>query len=198
MVEKRNTPYIWVSWLAEIMSGDLTCHWKVWFKTHNKLTKKQPSDFDSVEWKINHTKKLTEVKDRLIKNNYVPKVERYIEYRIPNSNAIVQGRIDCVIENDDSITIYECKTGRERDSDQAQVLLYMYILSKTNPSKKQIKGIISYNDKEVEISNLPSNFEENFNYFVNILISTNYPVKNPGNDCRFCDITKEDCPERVD
>ncbi len=194
MAEKRNSPYIWVSWLAEIMSGDLSCHWKVWFKTHNKLTKKQSSDFDSVAWKINHTKKLTEVKDRLIKNNQNPKLEKYIEYKIPNSNAIIQGRIDCAIETEDTITIYECKTGKERDSDQAQVMLYMYILSKN--SKKQIKGIISYNDKEIEII-LPENFEENFNFFVNKLISIECPIKNPGNDCRFCDITKEDCPERI-
>ena len=197
MAEKRNSPYIWVSWLAEIMSGDLTCHWKVWFKTNNKLTKKQPSDFDLTSWTINHTKKLTQVKEDLIKNKKAPIIEQTIKYNIPNSDAVICGKPDCIVENENTILVYDCKTGKERESDKIQVMLYMYILSKKFTTK-QIKGLISYNDREVEISNLPENFEENFNYFVNILISKDFPLKNPGMDCRFCDITKEDCPERVD
>ena len=197
MAEKRDSPYIWVTWLAKIMSGDITCQWQGWFLTQNKLTKKQPNNFDLADWKINHTKMLTELKEKLIKDKYMPILEKPIKYNIPNSDAVICGKPDCVIENKDTVIVYDCKTGKERDSDQVQIKLYMYLLSKGEFSEKKIKGVVLYKDKEIEIKDLPENFEENFNFFVERLISAEPSTKNPGGDCRFCDIIKDDCPERV-
>lgn len=196
MAEERNSPYIWVTWLAKIMSGDTTCHWQGWFRTKNKLTEKQPSDFDLIGWTIEHTRMLTELKEKLIKENHKPIIEEFVKYEIPNSDAVICGKPDCVVETKDNIVIYDCKTGNEKDSDKVQVMLYMYILSKGEFGGKQIKGIIIYKDNKIEIS-LPENFEENFNFFVDRLISEESPVKNPGDDCKFCDITGNDCLERV-
>ena len=47
MANPRKSPYIWVTWLAKVMSGDVTCHWQSWFQSHNQLTEKQSGDFDS-------------------------------------------------------------------------------------------------------------------------------------------------------
>jgi len=58
MVNPRKSPYIYVKWLADIMSGAVTCHWQSWFQSHNQLTEKQPSDFDLTGWIIDHTKML--------------------------------------------------------------------------------------------------------------------------------------------
>ena len=65
MANPRKSPYIWVTWLAKVMSGDATCHWQGWFQSHNQLTEKQSGDFDSAGWVISHTKMLTELKDSL-------------------------------------------------------------------------------------------------------------------------------------
>jgi len=76
-------------------------------------------------------------------------------------------------------------------------MLYMYLLSKNEFYGKQSRGIVIYKDKKIEISDLPENFEDNFNFFVDLLCSPEPPTKNPGADCKFCPITKNDCPERV-
>lgn len=198
MANPRKSPYIWIKWLASIMSGEVTCHYQGWFQSQNQLTEKQPSDFDLTGWIINHTKMLTELKDKLIDEGNIPLIEQSINLKVPNSNIEIAGKPDCVVESEDNVVIYDCKTGKERVSDQVQVMLYMYLLSKDKFSGKQIKGVVMYKDKEIEISNLPENFEENFNFFVKILSSPKPPMKNPGDNCRFCSITKNDCPERVD
>ena len=169
-----------------------------WFQSQNKLTKEQPSDFDLTGWSINHTRMLTELELQLIKHGHNPIKEKSINYKIPNSNATVAGKSDCFIEKENEVVVYDCKTGKERLSHQVQVMLYMYILSKGKFSKKQITGLVMYKDKTIEIPYLPKDFEENVNFFINVLASQDPPAKNPGDDCRFCKITKEDCPERVD
>jgi len=196
MANQRESPFIWVSWLSKVMAGEVSCHWQTWFQTHNQLTEKQPSDFNLANWKIKHTKLLTELKEKLIEEKMSPLIEREIRYQIPESNTTIKGKIDCKIEKDDEIIVYDCKTGNERTSDQTQVMIYMYLLSKKED--KKIKGKVIYNEREIEINELPKDFEEDFNYFINILASENSPVKNPGSDCKFCDITKQDCPERED
>ena len=197
MAKSREAPYIWVTWLSKVMSGDTTCHWQSWFRSQNQLTEEQPSDFDLAGWVMNHTRMLTEFEKESIKQGYSTIKEKPIKYKVPNSNIIISGKLDCVIEKNE-IIVYDCKTGKERLSDQVQVMIYMYLLSNTEPSKKQIKGVVMYKDKKIEIPYLPKDFEENFNFFVDILSSQTPPTKNPGNSCRFCKITKNDCPERVD
>ena len=197
MAKERDSPYIWVTWLAKIMSGDVSCHWQGWFPSHNQLTEKETSDFDMAGWSIDHTKMLTELKEKLTEEGYNPIIEYPIKYKIPGSHIEIAGKSDCIIEEKDKIIIYDCKTGKESAVHQVQVMLYIYLLSKSKFSKKQIRGIIKYKDKEIEISQLSENFEESFNFFINILSSVKPPTKNPGDDCRFCNITKNDCPERM-
>jgi len=198
MANPRKSPYIWVTWLAKVMSGDTTCHWHGWFRSQNQLTEEQSSDFDSAGWLMNHTKLLTELKDRLIEEGHTPVIEQSINFKIPNSKVEIAGKSDCIIEKEDEVIIYDCKTGKESPTHQVQVMLYMYLLSKSKFSKKQITGVVMYKDKEIEIPNLSEDFEENFKFFVNILSSPKPPMKNPGSSCRFCSITENDCPERVD
>ena len=197
MANPRDSPYIWVTWLSKIMSSDVTCHWQSWFQSQNQLTEKQSSGSGLTGWAMKHTKMLTELKERLIEEGYTPFIEQSFHHKISNSDIVIAGKTDCVIEKEDKVTVYDCKTGNERTSDQVQVMLYMYLLSKGKFSKKQITGVVMYKDKEVEIPNLPEDFEENFNFFVNILSLPKPPTKNPGDDCRFCNLTKNDCPERI-
>ena len=198
MAKLRKSPYIWATWLAKVMTGEITCQLQSWFQTQNQLTEKQPSDFDLMGWKINHTKMLTELKEKLIGEKYKPIIEQGIRYKFPNSNIIISGKPDCITEKENEVTIYDCKTGNKKSSDQVQVMIYMYLLSKNESHKKQSRGIVMYKDKKIEIPKLPEDFEENFNFFVGILSSPKPPTKNPGADCRFCSITKNDCPKRVD
>ena len=197
MAEERESPYVWVTWLAKVMSGDISCQWQSWFRSHYKLIEEHPSYFDSAEWNMNHTKLLTELKEKLVKEKCRPEIEKRINYYVPNSGAVISGKADCIVVNKDTVIVYDCKTGKEKGCDQVQVMLYMYLLSVGEFSGKQIKGVLIYNDKEIEIPNLSENFVENFNFFIERLISSEPLMKNPGDDCKYCKIAKSDCLERV-
>jgi len=36
MTQKRDYPYLWVTWLPDIMLGSKVCQWCVWFKSNYK------------------------------------------------------------------------------------------------------------------------------------------------------------------
>ena len=50
----------------------------------------------------------------------------------------------------------------------------------------------------MEITKIPESFATNFEFFVGLLSSEESMHKEPGWDCKYCPITKNDCEERVD
>ena len=198
MAIPRSDPYMWVTWLSKIMSGQTACQWQGWFQTHNKLTERHPQSFDLTGWKINHTRMLTELVQKMTAQGLEPRVEFPITIAV--GEATLGGKIDCVAVENSTACIYDCKTGTPRDSDQVQVMIYMHALSQIRKFENTpIQGIVLYRDHEdVEIPELPGSFVSNFDYFVSLLSEDTPPIKVPGQDCRFCSIAKSDCPERVD
>jgi len=122
-----------------------------------------------------------------------------LEYPIEGGGAKIKGKADCVVEENNTISIYDCKTGKDRMSDQAQVMLYMYIMSRDPKfERKEIKGVVAYHNHEIEIPKLPETFESNLIYFFDSLCKDDALPKAPGDSCKFCDITKADCAERIE
>ena len=63
-VKRRGNPYIWVSWLTKLLSGESQCVWSAWFRANHTYTK-APSDFDAGAWQIDHAAMLrTERKEQ--------------------------------------------------------------------------------------------------------------------------------------
>lgn len=194
----RSDPYMWVTWLSKIMSGQTACQWQGWFQTHNQLTERHPQSFDLTGWKINHTRMLTEFVKKMTARGLEPLVE--FPFTLAVGGATLGGKVDCVVVEDSTARVYDCKTGTPRDSDQVQVMIYMHALSQISEFEKiPIEGIVLYKDHEdVEIPKLPDSFVSNFDFFVSLLSAETPAIKVPGHDCRFCSIAKSDCPERVD
>ena len=71
----RSDPYMWVTWLSKIMSGQTACQWQGWFQTHNQLKERHPQSFDLTGWKINHTRMLTEFVQKMTERGLEPRVE---------------------------------------------------------------------------------------------------------------------------
>ena len=56
MAQRRSRgPYIWATTLAKLLTGENSCEWAAWFKAHYQNWQKQPSDFDSTGWMLQHT-----------------------------------------------------------------------------------------------------------------------------------------------
>lgn len=199
MAIPRGKPYIWATWLSRVMTGHVSCQWRYWFLAWHKLIQEQAATFDSVGWQIRHTRLLTEVRQELTAAGVRTNTEAAFQCRVPGCDVLINGKIDCLAVDGRIVTVYDCKTGKPRSSDRAQVMIYMYALS-TYPrfAESLIRGMVVYQDRRDEIPCLPEDFADQLAYFSGLLVSDGPPVKEPGRDCRLCKITSDDCPERWD
>jgi RecB family exonuclease len=203
MAIKRDAPYIWVTWITKIIAGEENCIWKGWFRAHNKYDKK-PSDFNLAEWTVNHNNMLRQRVESLKNDGFDVYVEGQNDFKIKGSTgATLAGKADIVAIKDDGALIIDCKTGQERHSDKMQVLIYMLILPKTHRAVqgKKIIGEIQYNSASISIdaNDVSEDFKKTFRECMQQISDETAPEKVPSySECSFCDITKDDCPDRID
>ncbi len=204
MAIKRDNVFVWITWLVKVMAGEQSCEWASWFKAHHENYDKAPRDFDSAKWKIDHTRKLRELRiERQKKGERVfLEGENQIRYNAPHGVTVV-GRPDLITIKDDSPTIYDVKTGQQKASDQIQVMIYMHFLPLTIEAYRGKKpaGCVDYNETRLKIPRdvVDAKFIDDFTYFLDVIGSDEPATKVPSrNECRFCDIAKTECPERVE
>ena len=95
----------------------------------------------------------------------------------------------------DDVLIVDIKTGQDRPSHTAQLVIYMYALPKAMPEYRDAKfsGEIVYNDHTHRV---PKGFIQNLGSLIRRIAAPEPPVRVPSaHECRFCDITLEDCTE---
>lgn len=206
MTKPRDGLYVWVTWLSKLMAGEVGCQWAPWFRTHHTNYARAPSDFQLAIWTMEHTELLDELsKERsgLGESTYREEQNRFRVRR--STGLVVAGKPDLIaIDKDGHCTVYDCKTGKPRQSDIIQVMLYMMLLPYASPlyKGKNLSGCVVY--KTGTRSGIPAKaidqaFIETITHFINILESSNPPKPTPHlNECRFCDITDQDCSERVE
>jgi len=199
----REAPYIWVTSLAKAMSGEASCLWAPWFKAHHQDTEKVPSDFNTAKWMLEHTSLLTDTRESMDVDGAAVTVEGQNHFHYERNGTILAGKADIVVRKGSEALVIDCKTGQERASHQVQVLIYMHVLPKCIPELAgyTMSGRLVYPHHQVPIpaSSVSEKFLASFERFMDILSSTKPAHKAPSfYECRFCDITKSDCPQRVE
>ena len=116
---------------------------------------------------------------------------------------MLAGRPDLVTVDGNSVRVFDCKTGQQRASDVVQVQIYLHCLKATIPlyQSRAVEGVLVYRDHVVGVPGytVDSAFVENLHHFLDVLDTDLPPLKMPSySECRFCDIAKEACPERVE
>jgi len=225
MATKRDGVFVWVTWLAKVMAGEQNCEWASWFKAHYENYHKAPSDFDTAKWNIEHTRQLRQL--RLERSKLGERVflegENAIRLTLP-SGLVVAGKPDLITlpagqsaatpgGNGLMIdhyplgvgqpTIYDVKTGRERCSDRIQAMLYMHLLPQALPAYAGTRpaGCVVYNGSRVDIppEAVDQKFIGAFEFFLAVIAGPEPAWKVPSrNECRFCDIARTECPERIE
>jgi len=209
MKQKRDKPFVWATWLTKLVTGEQQCEYAPWLKAHYKLDK-APSNFNSRQWNIDHTQLLRVRRDELESKGYKIKLEDQNSFKVyfPNG-ATLSGKADIVslVFNPDGVIIDgiidDCKTGKPKDSDQVQVMLYMLFLPTCIKEYAGVKfrGHVVYKDHNIPIewAEIDSNFKELIDNLVKRLVAKEPCRKVPSyNECRWCDVLKADCPERME
>jgi hypothetical protein len=203
MLKKRKPPYVWVTWLSKVMAGEQACVWASWFKAHYQGFDKVESDFDLARWNLEHTRLLLRTRAQLAKPGAAISIEGENAFRHDYKNGIVlAGKPDLVVIEGKDALIIDCKTGKPRVSDRIQVQIYMHLLPKCFPelTRCTVRGRVVYGHRAIDInpSSVDDSFVEHLDFFVNLVASKKPPFKAPSHgECRFCEITKADCVERV-
>jgi len=189
------------------MAGDVKCTWAVWFKTHYQGYAKAPSDFQLAQWQAEHTQLVSElVTERRALSESV-RVEDQNNFRVKATRGglILAGQPDVIgLDDDGDVVIYDAKTGSKRQRDLLQVMLYMRCVPIASAlyKGKTPRGCAVYKDgyrSDIPATAVDSAFKQNVTYFLTVLESGTPPHRVPSpQECRYCEITAADCPERIE
>lgn len=202
--EPKPFPSIWVTWLARLMADEIQCHWAIWFRTHYKY-EKLISSFDSAKWNANHQALLRSRVRDLEAEGYTVYLEGENWFEITGKSfpVKVSGKPDIVVIGSDGGFVEDCKTGRRKNSDFYQVLIYLLLLPISHPQYRglSLAGRLVYSTEVIEIESdqINEEFKAQFREAIALLSSATPSRKVPSyQECRYCDISAQYCSERVD
>ena len=203
MPQRREHPYIWATWLPRLLTGENSCEWAIWFKAHYQDWTRQPSDFDQAKWVLDHTALVNERISNWTVSGYDVDVEAQNRFELRGRTATLAGRPDIIARREDAAVVVDAKTGNESPSHTVQVMIYLYAVPKAlrRYRNAKLRGQVTYRDHTVRIpaEAVDEAFIQNLGALIRRLSADEPARRVPSpQECRFCDITAEDCPVRVD
>jgi PD-(D/E)XK nuclease superfamily len=204
LYEPKQFPSVWVTWLAKLMTDEIQCPWSVWFRAHYKY-EKLSRDFDSAQWSTNHRTLLNDRISQLQAEGWSVYVEGENWFEVMGRQYVIKiaGKPDIIAFRDEQIWVEDCKTGRKKNSDLYQELLYILLLPLSHPKCRgmRLQGRLVYPDEAINISSdqVNEDFKTQFREAIALLSNTTPVRKVPSfQECRYCDISAQYCAERVD
>jgi hypothetical protein len=199
---ERSNPFIWVSWISKLMAGEKQCEWASWFRSHY-IWDKLPSGLDLAKWTADHAELLRTRRAALEAQGFTVYAEDQNSFTLMGKTGIeVSGKPDLVAIKGPEAYVEDCKTGTPRHSDHFQVLVYMLALPHVEGPWKglRIEGRLVYGDTVVDVpsSKIDPDLKELFRKTVLTIGGPEPARKVPSwGECRYCDISRADCPERI-
>ena len=203
MAQRRESPYIWATWLAKLLAGENSCEWASWFRSHYQDWAKPPTDFDQAQWMLEHTALVNQARESREKLGYTVYTEAQNAFRLRGRFATLAGKPDLIAVKGQDVVIIDAKTGKPGPAHSAQVMIYQYAVPKALDRYRgmEFRGHVIYPDANVQIpaSGIDGKFVERLGALIRRLAAETPARKVPSTqECRWCDITKADCPERVE
>ena len=152
---------------------------------------------------MRHATQLNQQRQEWASNHRTVFVEGQNAFRLHGKSAALTGQPDLVVLDERDATIVDVKTGREQPWHRVQVMIYQYALPLALPrySNVRIGGEVVYPTHTVGIPRgaLPGQFIERLESLIRRLAADTSPQQASSTaECRFCDISAADCPERLD
>lgn len=195
---KRPGVYIWTSWITGLLSSDKQCRWAAWYKSRHKYEKIPDPTFDEAAWSAGHQSLLNARAAELIIEDYAVTVEGQNKIDLKGrSGAKLAGCPDIEAVKPGRILVVDAKTGKKRNSDYFQVLIYLLILKMDG---RIADGEVYYSDGRPSIAiNHAELTPERIAAILGLLAvlssDTAPPHAPSAGECKFCDI--KDCDQRV-
>jgi len=189
-VAKGGKPYVWVTWVAGLLSGEDKCEFRLWYRSRYKYDKVQESA-DRKEFLAEWTKKhdaMTEARAAKMRGEgYVVKVEE--PFTLEGALVKLAGKTDVVgMADDGSAIVYDQKSGSEKRKDAWQVILYLFALPLTWLKGYRLTGAVEYRDR-IKPVHMPVDGPEKISKVMRLAALPDPPPHSPSAaECRYCDI----------
>lgn len=227
----RRSPFVWVTWLTGLLSGDKQCQYALWYRAQHQY-EKRPDDHqaDLSKWKADHARMVQSRADTLRQRGwhvYTESENKFMVYgalatllAVPDIVAVRTGEPDLLrgialdgeipvdspeAEQGQPVAVVEdCKTGKRKDSDYWQVVIYMMFLPVLKGQMKERllgarpSGTVVYNDGDVVIpvSHANQTARESAAKLMRMAAGTEPPRPTPSSgECGWCDVAN--CTFRV-
>jgi CRISPR/Cas system-associated exonuclease Cas4 (RecB family) len=201
---RRAKNYIWVTWLAKLLGGD-QCMWSGWFKAHYQYVKFEKDAESLQEWNREHTQLMTERRLELQNEGWTVYGEEQNAFTVIGEKADVAGKPDIVAVKGVDVLLVDGKTGKQRDSDIWQVLLYLWGIPLSASdirdvlAGKTVEGEVQYKrgDQRITVTPPQPDQVEHIVRLVKVISADQAPPKAPSRwECQRCNVGAQDCPER--
>ena len=143
-------------------------------------------------------------RDRLEAEGAEVFAEQQNHFKVRGRAATLSGQPDLVSVSAEGVVVHDIKTGEPNAADAAQVVLYMWALPLAKPryrTRSRWKAASSTPDHAVDIpaSAVDDAFKANTVALIERLAAESPTRKTPSHwECGFCEITAEDCPDRIE
>ena len=203
LAQRREHPYLCASWLPRLLTGENSCEWAIWFKAHHQDWTKVPSDFNQAQWILNHAALLNKRKAEWELSHYSVAIEGQNSFQLRGRSATLSGKPDLITQRHGQAVIVDVKTGQDSPSHVVQVMIYLYAIPRALEQYRnlELRGQATYLDHTVRIpaEAVDDQFIQNLGALIRRLAADKPAARVPSRqECRFCDISAEDCPDRVD
>jgi CRISPR/Cas system-associated exonuclease Cas4 (RecB family) len=192
-LEKRPSPYIWVTWLAPYLAGESQCKFALWNLCNYRVPSndEMPSD-----WLVKHQSLLNEVAYNLRSEGLDVEEESANSLYLKTSVGVtIAGKPDIITSNGQGMVI-DVKTGKPRGKDRAQVNLYQSLIpaQKKHGITEVPWGQIVYGNGEVKFippQEVDEAFKNSVKGLIQMVAQPVAPASQPSlNECRFCKCNK--------
>jgi hypothetical protein len=198
----RPKPYVWVSWLTGLLAGMDHCVWKAWYKSHYRYAKVPREDeFDLQKWTREHDA-MTAIRVAALKQDKAwshIRVEEDNSFKLDGRGATLAGKPDIVAVNEQEkfALVIDEKSGRKKESDAWQVLIYMFALPLVWASGWRIEGEVEYRGERRSVpSDRMNEARPKILELMRIIGDPAAPLRSPSvSECRFCDVAS--CTSRM-
>jgi len=194
----RPRPFVWPSWIKRLLSGEDHCWWKAWYKAHYKY-EKLPDGTNFKEWNEKHDAIVARRAQQFRDRGWDVMVEEEATFKLAGVAGDLQGKPDIVATHNGAVAIVsDAKSGKPRESDHWQVLIYLFAIPMTIlKGYKDVQGEVEYPDRTVSVRLLGPVEVDRIAETMRTVTGDAVPTTTPSEfECRYCDVAS--CKDRVE
>jgi CRISPR/Cas system-associated exonuclease Cas4 (RecB family) len=189
---RRNRPYVWVTWLTKLLSGESKCWWAAWYRAHHKFAK-TPDDPGRAEFFAEYTAAHDKIAARRAEEfralGYVVRQEDDAAFKLVGRDADLAGKPDLVAVGNGEAVASDVKGGKRRESDRWQVRIYLFGLPLSWLRGVKLRGEVEYRDGRIDVPAPTPAERDAIVQAMRVVSGPDAPPPTPSaGECRYCDV----------